>query len=102
MALGFNVNLSPVMDMSNPNSNSFISNRVFGAGPEEVTDVSLAYAKGLADAVIIPTAKHFPGHGGMVNDSHVKSAQKTSTLEELEARDLIPLSSSLRNLIPKR
>ena len=89
-ALGFNVNLAPVMDMSNPSSNSFISNRVFGADPEDVTELSLAYAKGLSLGGMIPTAKHFPGHGGMVNDSHVKTAKKLATLEELEKKDLMP------------
>lgn len=101
MALGFNVNLSPVMDMSNPNSNSFISNRVFGSEPEDVTELSLAYAKGLASAGMIPTAKHFPGHGGMVNDSHLKAAKKMATLEELEQRDLMPFMQYAGAKYPK-
>lgn len=101
LALGFNVNLSPVMDMSNPNVNSFISNRVFGSEPEDVTELSLAYAKGLAEAGMIPTAKHFPGHGGMVNDSHLKAAMKTATLEELEQRDLMPFMQFAGTKYPK-
>lgn len=100
-AIGFNVNLSPVMDMSNPNTNSFISNRVFGSDPEDVTELSLAYARGIAAAGMIPTAKHFPGHGGMVNDSHVKAAKKLASLEELEHRDLMPFMQYAKEKFPK-
>jgi beta-N-acetylhexosaminidase len=100
-ALGFNVNLAPVMDMSNPSSNSFISNRVFGADAEDVTELSLAYAKGISLGGMIPTAKHFPGHGGMVNDSHVKAAKKIATLEELENKDLMPFMRYANQTYPK-
>lgn len=99
--LGFNVNLAPVMDMSNPSSNSFISNRVFGAEPEDVTELSLAYAKGISLGGMIPTAKHFPGHGGMVNDSHVKAVKKIATLEELENKDLMPFMRYASQTYPK-
>jgi beta-N-acetylhexosaminidase len=89
------------MDMSDPNINSFISNRVFGNDPDEVTELSLAYAKGISQAGMLPTAKHFPGHGGMVNDSHIKAAKKLATLEELEQRDLKPFMEYAEKDYPK-
>lgn len=100
-ASGFNVNLSPVMDISNPNSDSFIANRVFGDKPDEVTELSMAYARGISAAGLIPTAKHFPGHGGMVNDSHVASAKKLATIEELEQKDLVPFIEYAETKFPK-
>lgn len=100
-SLGFNMNLAPVMDMTNPELNSFISNRVFGSGPSEVTELALAYAKGLSLGGMIPTAKHFPGHGGLSTDSHLTTARKSGTLEELEARDLAPFMKFAKETYPR-
>lgn len=88
--LGFNVNLAPVLDVSDPGSDSFIANRAFSNDPKQVAKLSMAYSRGLSAAGIIPTAKHFPGHGGMVNDSHTSTPKKLATLEELKKRDLVP------------
>lgn len=99
--LGFNVNLAPVMDISQPNSDSFISNRSFGSNPEEVSDLSMAYARGLSAAGLIPSAKHFPGHGGLVADSHIRTPTKLSSLEELESRDLIPFKEFIGASFPR-
>lgn len=100
-ALGFNVNLAPVVDLSNPTVDTFMANRSFGDDPQVVSDTAMAYAKGLASADIIPTAKHFPGHGGSVADSHHGSSTKHATLEELEARDWVPFKNFAAADFPK-
>jgi len=88
--LGFNVNLAPVEDLSDPNSISFIGPRSFGGQPNDVGQSAFAFAKGLATGGVIPTAKHFPGHGGIVQDSHRETPKKLATLEELIEGDLVP------------
>lgn len=88
--LGFNVNLAPVLDLSDPQSISFIGPRSFGGRPDGVAPLANAFAKGLADSGVIPTAKHFPGHGGIAADSHQTTPRKLSTLEELVSGDLVP------------
>lgn len=88
--LGFNVNLAPVLDLSDPNSISFIGPRSFGVQPNDVGHSAFAFARGLALGGVIPTAKHFPGHGGIVQDSHRETPKKLSTLEELIEGDLVP------------
>lgn len=88
--LGFNFNLAPVLDMSDPNRPSFIGNRAFGSDPALVTKMTSAFSQGLLEAHVVPTAKHFPGHGGITQDSHKKTPTKLQSLEELEASDLIP------------
>ena len=88
--LGFNVNLAPVLDLSDPQSISFIGPRSFGARPDGVGAIASAFAKGLANAGLVPTAKHFPGHGGIAADSHQMTPRKLSTLEELVDGDLVP------------
>ncbi len=100
-ALGFNVNLAPVMDISNPDKDSFIGNRTFGDDPASVTELSLAYAKGLTAAGIVPTGKHFPGHGGTITDSHHAVPKKLSTEDELEGRDFVPFKSFSSSSYPR-
>ena len=92
-SLGFNVNLAPVLDVTNPNKDSFIGNRAFGEDPDLVSEIAEAYARGISAGGMIPTAKHYPGHGGEVQDSHKTTAKKMSTFEELSENDLIPFKS---------
>lgn len=99
--LGFNVNLAPVMDVSNPNKDSFIGNRTFGDEPDEVSNLAMAYSRGLALAGMVPTAKHFPGHGGTVTNSHQATPKKMSTPEELEQRDLVPFQEFVDAEFPR-
>lgn len=88
--LGFNVNLAPVLDISDPKQDTFIGNRTFGAEPASVASLSMAYSRGMNQAGILPTAKHFPGHGGEISDSHKTTPKKNATVEQLEERDWVP------------
>lgn len=91
--LGFNMNLAPVLDIGDPLRKSFIGNRAFGGDPQKVSEMALAFSKGLSAASVVPTAKHFPGHGGLSQDSHKKTPSKLISLEELEATDLVPFKN---------
>jgi beta-N-acetylhexosaminidase len=99
--LGFNVNLSPVLDVSDPNTDTFMANRVFGDDPHLVMETGLATAKGISESGVLPVGKHFPGHGGHVKDSHKGTPSKTATLEELEQRDLIPFKNFIAADFPR-
>lgn len=88
--LGFNMNLAPVLDLSNPQQQSFISNRSFGENPEEVKFVGEAFSSGLMDSGIVPTAKHFPGHGKVLGDSHHSLPTNNETFEQLEKSAFVP------------
>lgn len=100
-ALGFNFNLSPVVDVSDPVDDSFIGNRTFGGDPTVVSNLSMAYSRGMNQAGIVPTAKHFPGHGGEITDSHQTTPKKMITSEQLEERDLIPFREFAAAKIPR-
>jgi beta-N-acetylhexosaminidase len=88
--LGFNVNLAPVLDVGDPRRQSFIGNRSFSGDPQIVAQMGLAFATGLWRSGVLPTAKHFPGHGGISQDSHKKMPSKLLSLEDLEKSDLVP------------
>lgn len=88
--VGFNMNLAPVVDLSDPNKKNFIGNRSFGDNPNLVFNMGQEFSKGLWSHKILPTYKHFPGHGGIIQDSHKKTPVKYSSLAELEKTDLVP------------
>jgi len=68
--LGVQINFAPVVDINNNADNPVIGFRSFGEDRERVTQLGGQYLKGLQDAGMIVTLKHFPGHGDTGTDSH--------------------------------
>ncbi|RMF19079.1 MAG: beta-N-acetylhexosaminidase [Gammaproteobacteria bacterium] len=67
--LGFDLTWAPVADLDR-GLNSVIAERSFGAQPEKVAACVQAAAQGLSLAGMCPVLKHFPGHGGVAEDTH--------------------------------
>lgn len=88
--LGFNMNLAPVLDISSPDSESFIGMRSFGSDAEKVSSIGVSLSRGLLDQAVIPTAKHFPGVGAISEDPHKKVVEYTAAAETFYDRDLKP------------
>ncbi len=88
--LGFNLNLAPVLDISNPATKSFIGNRSFGLEPSRVSSSSLAFAQGLQSEGVLATAKHFPGHGNSNSDSHLELPVNEIDYDALMAKNVAP------------
>ncbi len=97
-ALGINVNLAPVVDVSNPETDKFLGTRTYGDNPYHVSSMTTAVAIGLQDMGVLPIAKHFPGHGDASGDSHLVAARNDSSYEQLSARDLVPYFALARTL----
>jgi beta-N-acetylhexosaminidase len=94
-AYGFNIDFAPVLDInSNPN-NPVIGDRSFGISPEIVSSLGIATMKGLQEVDIIPTIKHFPGHGDTSVDSHLALPVIEKSLEDLEELELIPFANAI-------
>jgi beta-N-acetylhexosaminidase len=63
-ALGLDVDLAPVADVPlAPGSFVAAQERAFSADPDIAGAAAVAFARGLADAGVAATAKHFPGLG---------------------------------------
>ena len=69
-ALGFNMNLAPVLDVNNNPDNPVIGLRSFGSSPEQVAALGTAMIEAYRAQGMVATAKHFPGHGDTAVDSH--------------------------------
>ena len=86
---GIDISFAPVLDLDR-NTSSIIGNRSFGEDPQLVIDTSQALIKGMKNAGMASTGKHFPGHGGVEADSHLEAAKDLRELEELYDCDLKP------------
>lgn len=89
-ALGFNMNLAPVLDVSPPNKKTFIGTRSFSGNVDEVSSLSLAFSRGMMAANVMPTAKHFPGTGSIEADPHLSLIKKKMTKQTLLKNHIYP------------
>lgn len=89
---GFNLNLAPVLDLSDPLKTTFLGPRSFSADPDITGPLGLAYAKGLRESGILPTGKHFPGLGSSEADLHKSTASRQVDVDFFKRNDLRPFS----------
>ncbi len=97
-SLGININLAPVVDVSDPDTDHFLGTRSFGNNPRRVAAMTTALAMGLQENGVLPIAKHFPGHGDASGDSHLVAATNPSDRNQLFERDLVPYMSLAKYL----
>jgi beta-glucosidase-like glycosyl hydrolase len=89
-AAGIDVVFAPVADVNTAATNPIIATRSFGDDPQRVAALCSAFAAGLDDGGVLAVAKHWPGHGSTVQDSHDELARVTVDAEQLQAVDLMP------------
>ncbi|KAF3386467.1 Beta-hexosaminidase [Penicillium rolfsii] len=87
---GVNMNYAPVCDINSEPLNPVIGVRSPGDDPEFVGRFASATARGLREQKIVPTVKHFPGHGDTAVDSHYGLPVIPKTRDQLERCELIP------------
>lgn len=93
--LGINVNHAPTVDVnSNPN-NPVINVRSFSDCPNRVASLGCAMGQGMLASGIIPTYKHFPGHGDTNVDSHTGLPQVNHDLDTVYNVDLFPFVKAI-------
>ncbi len=99
-ALGINMNFAPTVDVYvNPEAH-VIGPRAFSDDPVESGILGTAYFKGLREAGVIATAKHFPGHGDAAGDSHGTLPVIEDSFETVWNRDLVPYRFMVREGLP--
>jgi beta-N-acetylhexosaminidase len=86
--VGVNVNLAPVLDV--PRSPACPQwHRAYSSDPERAARFALAAIRGYLAGGVIPVAKHFPGLGDTMADSHAVLPQALSSDVKREG-DLLP------------
>ncbi|WP_076263919.1 beta-N-acetylhexosaminidase [Intrasporangium flavum] len=92
---GINLDLAPVVDVNSADENPVIGSRSFGADAGHVARHSAAYVEGIQSVGVAACAKHFPGHGDTVTDSHLALPRVDAGLEVLDARELEPFRAAV-------
>ncbi len=99
-SLDVDVDLGTVADLDDGDANGIIGDRSYSADPQVATDAAFAFSQGLLESGVLPTVKHFPGHGRSAVDSHVRFSAVDVTLEELQDTDLAPFQEQIDAGIP--
>ncbi len=71
IAHDIDLSFAPVLDMGH--GCKAIGNRAFGEDVATIVRYSAAFMQGMKIAGMATTGKHFPGHGGVIADSHLET-----------------------------
>lgn len=94
--IGVQVNFAPDVDINNNPNNPVIGYRSFGEDKYKVAKYGIAYMKGMRDAGIMGSAKHFPGHGDTEVDSHLDLPVINKTIDQLDTLELYPFKEMIK------
>jgi beta-N-acetylhexosaminidase len=96
--VGVDFSFAPCVDLDFGVS-EIIGDRAFHREADAVGSLAVAYMTGMREAGMAAVAKHFPGHGAVIADSHVLLPIDRRPFADLEA-DLRPYRLLLANMLP--
>lgn len=99
-ALGINMNFAPTVDLYTNHDSTVIGPRSFSEDPYHSGVLGAAFSEGSLAAGVIPTAKHYPGHGDTGVDSHGRLPVIDIDRDTLMNRELIPFKYLVEEHIP--
>ena len=95
-AVGVNLILGPVLDLHGGEDGRIVGTRAYAGDPEVVSRLGAAFIRGCASRGIGSCAKHFPGHGGTLEDSHATLPVISKGLDDLRSQELVPFDRAIR------
>jgi len=93
-AIDMDLSFAPVVDLAR--GNRAIGLRAFHADPTIASRLAQAYVSGMHEAGMAATLKHFPGHGSVLEDTHVDFADDPRELTDIRDADLLPFVDGIR------
>ena len=94
-AVGVNFDLAPVADVIVDPASPIVGIRSFGSDPDLVSRHVAAFVEGLQSVGVAACAKHFPGHGESLADSHLELPSVETDRETLFTRALPPFAAAI-------
>jgi beta-N-acetylhexosaminidase len=101
LAMDIDISFAPVLDING--ISEVIGNRAFATEAKQIIPVARAFIRGMHQAGMKATGKHFPGHGSVRADSHIEIPIDERSWNEILETDLPPfieLASSLDAMMP--
>jgi beta-N-acetylhexosaminidase len=93
--IGVNMNLAPVLDVSETGRNLFMERRALGSDPAEVGRLGTIIIKTMQDKGLAACGKHFPGLGAAIVDPHFKLPQVGKSKAEMLRADIPPFRQAI-------
>ena len=94
-SIGVNMNMAPVMDVLPPNGPSVMQERAFSRDPQQVARMGTIIIDGMQSSGIMAVAKHFPGIGRTVLDSHHELPDLETDTASLYQSDIMPFQQAI-------
>jgi beta-N-acetylhexosaminidase len=95
LEVGINMNLAPVLDVAPEGINSVMEERAFGPDPGWVSEQGRVVIEHLQAENIMAVAKHFPGIGRTVLDSHFELPDLDIDVGAMQGFDLFPFKTAI-------
>jgi beta-N-acetylhexosaminidase len=93
--VGINMNMAPVMDVAPKEINSVMADRAFGHDPGWVSELGSRVIEHLQAENVMAVAKHFPGIGRTVLDSHLEMPDLDVDMDAVQGFDLLPFKAAI-------
>ena len=87
--VGVDFSFAPVLDLALCDS-EVIGDRAFHHDPDAVSTLARAFIDGMNEAGMKAVGKHFPGHGAVMEDSHICLPCDKRAWHEVNKNDLVP------------
>jgi beta-N-acetylhexosaminidase len=94
-SLGINMNMAPVLDIAPKGGDSIMAGRAFGSDPDWVSTMGMSVVEHFQRRGIMAVAKHFPGIGRTVLDSHLALPDLDIDVKALADTDLVPFKAAV-------
>ena len=98
LEIDIDISFAPVLDCDYGIS-SVIGDRAFSADLDTLVLLAKAFMRGMHQAGMATTGKHFPGHGGVEADSHVAIPVDARPYEEISSHDMQAFGASAEQLL---
>ena len=95
-AIGVDFSFAPVLDLAHGVS-GVIGDRAYHVRPDVVATLAYASMHGMLRAGMHAVGKHFPGHGGVAEDSHLALPVDHRELAVLLKEDIVPFAKMIAN-----
>jgi beta-N-acetylhexosaminidase len=93
--VGINMNMAPVMDVAPEEIDSIMAKRAFGGDPSWVARLGVKVIEHLQKNSIMAVAKHFPGIGRTILDSHLDLPMLEDDITDIARIDLVPFKAGI-------